>query len=349
MIPRKQIAEHPLDNPSGENSRTEWKNLASEAASALSDVETYLPTDRTHQTQLEKTIEAFPLRVPQALLARGLHSGSHAQMLKQFLPNEQELENHPDFTDDPVGDLEAETVPGLIHKYHGRVLLITTGSCPVHCRYCFRRAYPYSDHHAKTKNFSAALRYIKNDSSITEVILSGGDPLSLSDTTLSELSNSIAQIEHVQTLRIHTRYPIAIPERVNHEMLSWLKGCSLNKIMVVHSNHPEEIDETVIDACARLRTVGVELLNQSVLLSGVNDDAETLVKLSKKLHEAKILPYYIHLLDRVTGTHHFEVDSDTASALIRTISRQLPGYLVPRLCREVAGAPSKIVINNQNQ
>ena len=243
---------------------------------------------------------------------------------------------------DPVGDLAAQTVPGVLHKYHGRVLLVATGACAVHCRYCFRRHFPYTASNAASRHWQFALRYIQNDQSIKEVILSGGDPLSLSDARLESLAAAVAQIPHVTRLRIHTRLPIVIPERVNNALLNWLGGSRLQPVIVLHANHANEIDEAVSRAIGRLREQRVTLLNQSVLLRGVNDSIQTLVELSEALFNIGVLPYYLHLLDPVQGAAHFDVDHQRALYLIDNVRARLPGYLVPRLVREQPGAPHKI-------
>ncbi len=236
--------------------------------------------------------------------------------------------------------------PGLLQKYAGRALLITTQACAIHCRYCFRREFPYSAQAEAAEEgatrFRAALDVIASDTSIEEVILSGGDPLSLSDARLARITDAIAGMRHVQRIRVHTRQPIVLPSRVDDGLLAWLRGIKRPTVFVLHTNHPNEIDDEVRGACAKLRAAGVTLLNQSVLLKGVNDDVDTLAQLSRALMDAGVVPYYLHLPDRVRGTAHFDVAEAEAQRLVERLSARLSGYLVPRLVREVPGAPYKV-------
>jgi EF-P beta-lysylation protein EpmB len=284
----------------------------------------------------------FPLRVPREFVARMRHGDPHDPLLRQVLPLAEECLTAEGFGTDPVGDLDAMAVPGVLHKYQGRVLLTVTGACAVHCRYCFRRHFPYTDANPAVDQWHAALEYIAGDDSITEVILSGGDPLSMSDRRLADLARRLEAIPHLRRLRLHTRLPVVLPERVNDELLDWLGGTRFKTVIVVHANHANEIDSSVIAALAGLKASGAELLNQSVLLRGVNDNTETLMALSEKLFEAGVLPYYLHLLDKVQGAAHFEVEETAARRLMAELNRQLPGYLVPRLVREIPGAPGKL-------
>jgi EF-P beta-lysylation protein EpmB len=283
--------------------------------------------------------QGFRLQVPSAYVARMRKGDPDDPLLRQVLPLIEETKQLQGFSKDPVGDNIAEKSPGLLDKYHGRVLLVTTGACAIHCRYCFRQHYNYS----ATKPF-AALESIRADSSITEVILSGGDPLSLTDQRLAELAGNIADIPHVQCLRLHTRLPIVLPTRVNDELLTWLTGNRLQPIVVIHANHANEFDEKVDEALLKLVDARITVLNQSVLLRGVNDNATSLIALSKALFNCRVLPYYLHLLDRVEGAAHFEVPIDIAIKLIEEMRIALPGYLVPKLVREVKGMPYKVEI-----
>ncbi len=284
----------------------------------------------------------FPLRVPRGFVARMARNDLADPLLRQVLPLAAEDHIHPDYTLDPVGDLASQATPGVLHKYAGRVLLTATGACAVHCRYCFRRHFPYAEANAAADHWQGALAHIAADDSIREVILSGGDPLVLSDRRLAEFTRALADIQHVQRLRIHTRLPIVLPSRVNDELLDWLARPRFQTVLVVHANHAQEIDGAVVDACARLSASGVTLLNQSVLLRGVNDNTDALVRLSETLFAAGVLPYYLHLLDRVQGAAHFAVDENVGLKLMQQLNARLPGYLVPRLVREVAGAPGKV-------
>jgi EF-P beta-lysylation protein EpmB len=283
----------------------------------------------------------FALRVPRGFVARMRPGDPRDPLLLQVLPQLAELDEAPGFVADAVGDLAARESRGVLHKYHGRALLIASGSCAVNCRYCFRRHFPYGDEIAAAGQWRQALEHVRQDETISELILSGGDPLSLATAKLEELSHGLAGIPHVRRLRIHTRLPVVLPERVDDALVAWLAALPLQKVVVLHANHANEFDAGVDAACGRLRGAGATLLNQSVLLRGVNDDAGALATLSERMFSAGVLPYYLHQLDRVQGAAHFEVDDDRARALLESLRARLPGYLVPRLVREVGGDPSK--------
>ena len=283
----------------------------------------------------------FPLRVPRGFVARMRQGDPDDPLLRQVLPLAAELSPVPGFVADPVDDQAARAAPGVLHKYHGRVLLIATGACAIHCRYCFRREFPYSENHAGGDSWRPALNYLSQDRSLREVILSGGDPLSLSDRRLGALLAELERIPHLERLRIHSRQPIVLPERVDDGLLDLLARTRLRPILVIHANHPREIDETVRRVLERLAGIGVTLLNQSVLLRGVNDTVPTLVELSEVLFTARVLPYYLHLLDRVQGAAHYEVNETEASTIMEVLRQRLPGYLVPRLVREQPGQLAK--------
>lgn len=284
----------------------------------------------------------FPLRVPRGFVARMGRGDPADPLLRQVLPLHAEFEEAPEHGPDPVGDLAAMVAPGVLHKYQGRVLLTATGACAVHCRYCFRRHFPYAEANAAADHWRQALSRIAEDSSVSEVILSGGDPLMLSDRRLADLTAELATLPHVRRLRIHTRLPVVLPERVDDGLLRWLAGARFQTVVVLHANHPHEIDDSVRHAMMRLRQIGVTLLNQSVLLRGVNDDAGTLARLSEALFDGGVLPYYLHMLDKVRGAAHFGVDDAQAQAMMAQLRARLPGYLVPRLVRELPGADAKI-------
>jgi len=264
-------------------------------------------------------------------------------LLRQVLPLREEEKT--DGLTDPVGDLDAITIDGLLHKYHGRALLVTTGACAIHCRYCFRRHYPYTEASCKTSRLQSLLDYLHRHPDIEEIILSGGDPLMLDDNRLTHLLKQLEAVPALQTLRIHTRLPVVLPERITRPLLHLLKSSRFRIIMVIHANHASEIANNEIRVLKQLHQTGITLLNQSVLLSGVNDNSDTLIALSKRLHTAYTLPYYLHLLDPVQGAAHFNCNEKTAISLIRQMQAHLPGYLVPRLVREVSGKPSKIAIS----
>ncbi len=283
----------------------------------------------------------FPLRVPAGFVARMRRGDPQDPLLRQVLPLAEECLAATGYGRDPVGDLNARRAPGLLQKYAGRVLLTATGACAVHCRYCFRRHFPYGEENASADHFRAALAEILADASIHEVILSGGDPLTLSDRRLREFSDALAGIAHVERLRLHTRLPVVLPERIDAGLLDWLRSVRVPVVIVIHANHPNELDASVATALGLLRAGSVTLLNQSVLLRGVNDDPGTLVALSERLFTLGVLPYYLHQLDRVEGAAHFEVSDADARQLHDEMRHRLPGYLLPRLVREVAGAPAK--------
>jgi EF-P beta-lysylation protein EpmB len=286
----------------------------------------------------------FPLRAPRGFVARMGKGDPNDPLLRQVLPLAAEMEPTPGFVVDPVGDWAARAAPGVLHKYHGRALLIVTGACAVHCRYCFRREFPYAEAHAGADEWKPALAYLASDPSIREVILSGGDPLSLSDRRLGALLAELDRIPHLDRLRVHSRQPIMLPERVDEGLLELFARTRLRPVWVVHANHPREIDAAVRAALARLAAAGATLLNQSVLLRGVNDSAAVLAELSEALFAARVLPYYLHLLDPVRGAAHFDVNESEASAIMKALRQRLPGYLVPRLVREQPGQPAKTPI-----
>jgi len=291
-----------------------------------------------------RAARAFRLQVPLGYVARMKHGDPNDPLLRQVLPLGVELDEVPGYVSDPLGEADALRAPGLLHKYQGRVLLVTTSACAIHCRYCFRREFPYADQKSDLPRWREALDVIANDASIEEVILSGGDPLSLSDSRLAALTDALVRIPHVKRLRIHTRQPVVLPSRVDAGLLEWLGRLPWQVVMVLHSNHANEIDASVQDACAKLRAAGVTLLNQSVLLRGVNDDEHTLAALSKRVFAVGVLPYYLFLLDKVRGAAHFHVPDEAAQRIAGRLAGLLPGYLVPKLAREVHGAPTKVTV-----
>ena len=283
----------------------------------------------------------FPLRVPHGFIARMRPGDLHDPLLRQVLPVDAEDRIVPGFDLDAVGDGAARKADGVIHKYRGRALLVATGSCAVNCRYCFRRQFPYAGETAARDGWAGAVAAIAADPSIEEVILSGGDPLSLATPKLAELSAQLAAIPQLKRLRIHSRLPIVLPERVDAELLQWLSGLPWPVAFVVHANHANEFDASVDAAMARLRGAGMQLLNQAVLLRGVNDRVDALADLCERGFAAGVLPYYLHQLDRVAGVAHFEVPDDEARALHAALAARLSGYLVPKLVREIPGDPGK--------
>lgn len=323
---------------------TRWQTDMAEAVRDPRELLELLELDPVLLEPARRAAAAFPLRVPRAFLARMRRGDPADPLLRQVLPLGEELQDVPGYVRDPVGDMPSVAAKGLLHKYRGRVLLITTGACGVHCRYCFRRHFPYSEENARSGEWQEALDYLRSDTSIREVILSGGDPLTLSDERLAALSRSLEEIPHIKRLRIHTRQPVVLPSRVDDGLISWLTACRLQKVIVLHTNHAREMDAAVREACARLRAAGVTLLNQTVLLRQVNDSAEALAELSEALFAAQVLPYYLNLLDPVAGAAHFDVPEAEALKLMEALRARLPGYLVPKLVREVPGAPSKMPV-----
>ncbi|QCZ64602.1 EF-P beta-lysylation protein EpmB [Xanthomonas citri pv. punicae] len=283
----------------------------------------------------------FPLRVPRAFVARMRHGDLHDPLLRQVLPLDAEMQAAPGFGLDAVGDGAARTAAGVIQKYRGRALLIATGSCAVHCRYCFRRHFPYSEETAARDGWRDAVAAIAADPSIEEVLLSGGDPLSLATPKLAELTDALAAVPHLKRLRIHSRLPIVLPERVDAPLQAWLRSLPWPVAFVLHANHANEFDSAVDAAAQGLRETGAQLLNQAVLLRGVNDSVDALAALSERSFAAGVLPYYLHQLDRVAGVAHFEVDDARARALHAELAARLSGYLVPRLVREIPGDTGK--------
>lgn len=286
----------------------------------------------------------FPLKVPRGFVARMRRGDPQDPLLRQVLPIGAELARVDGYVGDPVGDLAARTGSGLLRKYRGRALLMASGTCAVNCRYCFRRHYPYAEDLAARDAFAPTLAAIAADASLSEIILSGGDPLMLSERRLAVLLEGLAAIAHVRRVRIHTRLPVVLPERIDRPFLEAWAALPQQKVVVVHANHAREIDATVREAFAGLRETGTTVLNQAVLLRGINDRVADLVELSEALFAGGVLPYYLHVLDPVSGAAHFDRPEATARRLVAELAAHLPGYLVPRLVREVPGAPAKVVL-----
>jgi EF-P beta-lysylation protein EpmB len=285
--------------------------------------------------------DAFALRVPRGFVARMRPGDPQDPLLRQVLPLDAELQPATGFALDAVGDASALAGQGVLRKYRGRALLVATGSCAVNCRYCFRRHFPYAEETAAAAGWRAAVALIAADPSIEEVILSGGDPWALSTPKLAELTDALRGVAHLRRLRVHTRLPVVLPERIDDALLAWVRSLPWPVTVVLHANHANEFDATVDDALSRLRGTGAVLLNQAVLLRGVNDSVEALAGLSERGFRAGVLPYYLHQLDRVQGAAHFEVDDPRARELHAGLAARLSGYLVPRLVREIAGDPGK--------
>ncbi|MGM0692916.1 MAG: EF-P beta-lysylation protein EpmB [Pseudomonadota bacterium] len=300
-----------------------------------------LELDEAFWPGAERGHTLFEVRVPEAYLARIRPGDPSDPLLRQVLPLAEEALVAPGYVADPLEEAEHAPAPGLIHKYAGRVLLIASPACAVNCRYCFRRHFPYEENAPSRAQWETSLDYLRGDTTLHEAILSGGDPLAASDRQLAWLVERLDAIPHLKRLRIHSRLPVVIPERIDDALLGWLGNTRLQTVMVLHINHANEIDEAVIAACRRLSEAGVTLLNQSVLLRGVNDSQQALAALSERLFEAGILPYYLHVLDPVAGAAHFDVADFDARELVAGLRKVLPGFLMPRLVREIPGEASK--------
>jgi len=315
-----------------------WQQQLSQAITDPLELLDYLQLSTDHFPQNQLACDDFKLKLPHSYAQKMQPGNAQDPLLLQVMSQHKELLDVKGYNADPVGDLNASAIPGLLHKYHGRVLLITTGACAVHCRYCFRRHFPYGEQHVVTQD---AIDYITQHVEISEVILSGGDPLLISDKKLADILQQLSSISHVKRLRIHSRLPVVLPARITTNLLNIFQSSALQICMVIHANHHHEIDDAELTALAQLSKANVRLLNQSVLLAGINDRADILCQLSERLFEAGVLPYYLHQLDPVSGAAHFEVSDKQALHLIEQMRQQLPGYLVPRLVREIADETSK--------
>ena len=321
--------------------RVAWK---AEMATMVRDADTLcqlLGLEGAAADEITRACGDFPLRVPRPYLNRIEKGNALDPLLLQVLPQLQELTETPGYSADPLDEAAFAPVPGLLHKYQGRVLVVLNGNCAIHCRYCFRRHFPYKEHQLGREDWQRIVDYIAADSSIEEVIFSGGDPLTATDSSLAAKVAQLDGIPHLRRLRLHTRVPIMIPSRINEACLSWLRNTRLNVVCVIHANHANEIDAEVAMSLGRMREAGVSLLNQAVLLKGVNDSTEALRALSQTLFDTGVLPYYLHQLDLVQGAAHFAVPDAVAEELLQTLRDHLPGYLVPKLVREEAHKPHK--------
>jgi len=318
-----------------------WQEELATAIRDPAELLTLLDIDPTQLDSSDAAQQAWSIRAPLPYVRRMRKGDINDPLLRQVLPLGAEMLSVPGFSKDPLGEEDANPVSGVVHKYHGRALLIISPACAIHCRYCFRRHFPYEDNTLSKGDWQAALDYLAKDESISEVIYSGGDPLAANDNFLLWITEQIAAIPHIKRLRIHTRLPLVIPSRINQSCLHWLTATRLKVVMVWHINHPREIDQSVVKTAQILKHHRIELLNQTVLLKQVNDSTQTLIALSEQLFEAGILPYYIHCLDKVDGAAHFDISSETVQQLQRALMDLLPGYLVPRFVSEQAGASSK--------
>lgn len=318
-----------------------WRKELATAVTDPAELLELLALDPALLPAARRAAALFGLRVPRGFVARMRRGDISDPLLRQVLPLGAETEPAKGFGPDPVGDLAALLTPGVLAKYRGRALLMTTGACAVNCRYCFRREFPYEGGALTPARLAAAAGELAQLPGLEEVILSGGDPLILPTARLARISEALAALPALRRLRIHTRTPVVLPARVDRALLDWLHGLPWRSVIVLHVNHPRELSDELRAALAALAAHGATLLNQSVLLRGVNDDENTLAELSGALFEAGVLPYYLHLLDRAAGTAHFDVPEEEAARLHAGLMARLPGYLVPRLVREVAGADAK--------
>jgi EF-P beta-lysylation protein EpmB len=319
-----------------------WQQILAQAFTSAEQLLEFLQLPSLIASSLAQ--RQFKTRVPRGFAQRMQRGNPRDPLLLQVLAVEDELQVTPDFVLDPLDELTTNSIPGLIHKYHGRVLLTVTGTCAINCRYCFRRHFPYQNNNPGRSGWQPVMDYISKDENIHEVILSGGDPLLATDMVLEALITQLVAISHVTTLRIHTRIPIVLPERITDDFIKLLNATRLHVVIVLHTNHAQELDASVEKACIQLRKAGCHLLNQSVLLAGVNDSAETLAMLSQRLFSYGVLPYYLHLLDKVQGAAHFDVKREEALRIFQQLQALLPGYLVPKLAREEAGEKHKTLI-----
>jgi EF-P beta-lysylation protein EpmB len=310
---------------------TNWQQLLSFLA---------LDIDPAHPIVLTKS--KFSLNLPKRLAEKMEKKNWNDPILRQFLPTLEELRPSPLFVVDPVADELSRKAPKLLHKYQGRALLVCTSACAMHCRYCFRQHFEYE---TQDKFFQEELAAIAADSSISEVLLSGGDPLSLSDAQLHYLLNELDRIPHLKRIRFHTRFPVGIPERIDDSFVNLLAHCTKQIIFIVHSNHPRELDEEIFSYLNKIQRLGIPILTQSVLLKGVNDDVNTLKTLFELLADHAIIPAYLHQLDRVQGAAHFEVDEELGKQIMSQLQALLPGYAVPKYVREIPQRAHKTQIH----
>jgi len=340
----------PAAGPAGEGRqpgatpRERWQTELAAAVRDPGELCQLLGLDASVAAEARRAAAGFPLLVPRPFLERMAHGDPHDPLLRQVLPLGAELSSPPGWVADPLEEAAALAAPGLVKKYDGRALLLATGACAVHCRYCFRREFPYADHGASSAGTAAALAAIAADPSIREVILSGGDPLLLDDDRLADLLGRIVAIPTVNRIRIHTRLPVVLPSRVTRRLVALLAGLPAPAVVVIHANHPAELGPEQAAAVRDLASSRAILLNQAVLLAGVNDSLQVLAGLSERLLAIGVLPYYLHLPDRVVGTAHFDVPEAKAVALVDALRQKLSGYAVPRLVREVPGEASKVSI-----
>ena len=328
--------------PSQAAQSPDWRTIMAESVRDLDQLRRRLGLPADHSPETASASSQFSLFVPPGYLARIRPRDPLDPLLRQVLPTPDEVQHADGFVPDPLGEKNAARHPGLLQKYAGRALFVSTGVCAVHCRYCFRRHFPYAAESISRRQLEPALGLLAQDPTIHEAILSGGDPLTLDDNYLEELIGRLASIRHLRRLRIHTRLPVMIPERITSQFLRMLRDSRLTAIIVIHANHPAEIDQSVANAMTSIVDASILVFNQAVLLRGVNDDVDVLERLCLRLIELGVVPYYLHQLDRVAGASHFEVPEEQGKRLVEGLRKRLPGYAMPRYVREVARMEYKL-------
>ena len=342
MITRINTSWQPTNKQTSTLPPENWQKQMAEAVRSPAELFDILNIPVKSRPEILVEPRHFPLLVTQSYIRRIAKRDPNDPLLRQILPLAIEAStSNINEKLDPVGDLDASTAPGLLQKYHGRALLISTGACAIHCRYCFRRHFPYNEQSLTATKWQETFKHLKTQTDIHEIILSGGDPLMLSNQRLATIIEKINDIPHIKRLRIHTRLPVVLPSRINDGLIELIDNIRMPVVIVIHANHPNELDNECVTAIQRLNRHHTTLLNQSVLLQGINDHSQTLITLSEKLFDAGVLPYYLHMLDKVTGAEHFNVEDHCATQIIETLRNTLPGYLVPKLVREESGQPSK--------
>ncbi|WP_027858859.1 EF-P beta-lysylation protein EpmB [Marinobacterium jannaschii] len=326
-----------------------WQKVLSQAIASPAELLQQLQLPQSLLADANISSELFALRVPEPFLRRIRPGDPNDPLLLQVLPLQAEQQKISGYVTDPLQEADANHRDGLIHKYNGRVLLILTGACAINCRYCFRRHFPYQDNRLGPEQWQSVLDYIEADQGISEVIFSGGDPLAVPDSRLRKMIADLEQIPHLRRLRIHTRLPVMIPQRVTPELLDILQNSRLKTVMVLHSNHANEIDDEVREAIRLLRRADVQMLNQAVLLRGINNSVAVLKTLSESLFDAGVLPYYLFVFDPVEGAAHFDISDADAQRLMSQLQGELPGYLVPKLAREIPGRNAKTLLPVDSQ
>jgi len=322
----------------------DWKVELSQSVTTIDELLGSLNLNATDLSISQQAVQDFALRVPRPFLARIQPNDPSDPLLLQVLPVKAELNTVEGYSPDPLDEAAHNPVAGIVHKYANRLLLVISPACAINCRYCFRRHFPYQENRQSKEQWQNALDYIRNDKEINEVIYSGGDPLAANDHFLAWLTEQIADIAHIKRLRIHTRLPVVIPSRIDSKFLSWASATRLKPIVVLHINHANEIDNDVSESIKRLQSCSIKVLNQSVLLRGINDSANCLAELSEKLFDCDVMPYYLHLFDPVAGASHFDVNEQQAKKIYADLQTILPGFLVPKLVREIPNKKSKTTI-----